>query len=250
VDHDPGLVQALEGLIDPDTRGGPMSRLRWTVLSTRQLAQALSHAGHRVSHEKVAQLLRHLHYSLQANARTKEGKQHPDRDAQFRYIRRRSAALLARRWPVLSVDTKKKELVGACANLGQEWRPAGEPELVGMHDFPDPNVPKAVPYGVYDPRYDLGWVSVGCSHDTAAFAVGSIRRWWQEMGQELYPEAEQVLICADAGGSNGYRLRLWEVELQRWASEAGWDVTVCHYPPGTSKWNKIEHRLFSHITMN
>ena len=250
VEHDPLLVQALEALIDPDTRGDPMSPLRWTCKSTRQLAEALSRGGHPVSHEKVAQLLRQLNYSLQANAKTREGKQHPDRDAQFRYIQARSKYFLARRWPVLSVDTKKKELVGNYANSGQEWLPAGEPEMVGMHDFPDPHVPKAVPYGVYDERHDLGWVSVGCSHDTASFAVESIRRWWQGMGGELYPEAEQVLIAADSGGSNGYRLRLWKVELQRWADEAGLDVTVCHYPPGTSKWNKIEHRLFSHVTMN
>jgi Rhodopirellula transposase DDE domain len=250
VAHDPPLVQALEALIDPDTRGDPMSPLRWTCKSTRQLAQALTPGGHPVSHEKVAQLLRQLDYSLQANAKTREGKQHPDRDAQFRYIQARSKYFLVRRWPALSVDTKKKELVGNYANSGPEWLPAGEPEQVGMHDFPDPHVPKAVPYGVYDERHDLGWVSVGCSHDTASFAVESIRRWWQAMGNELYPDAEQVLICADSGGSNGYRLRLWKVELQRWADEACLDVTVCHYPPGTSKWNKIEHRLFSHITMN
>jgi len=249
-EQDPLLVQALEALIDPDTRGDPMSPLRWTCKSTRQLAEALSQGGHPVSHEKVAQLLRRLGYGLQANAKTREGKQHPDRDAQFRYIQARGQNFLARHWPVLSVDTKKKELVGNHANSGQEWLPAGEPERVGVHDFPDPDVPKAVPYGVYDERHDVGWVSVGCSHDTASFAVESIRRWWQAMGSELYPEAEQVLICADSGGSNGYRLRLWKVELQRWADEACLDVTVCHYPPGTSKWNKIEHRLFSHITMN
>jgi DNA-binding phage protein len=250
VEHDPLLVQALEALIDPDARGDPLSPLRWTCKSTRQLAEALSEGGHPVSHEKIAQLLRQLNYSLQANAKTREGKQHPDRDAQFRYIQARSKDFQARRWPVLSVDTKKKELVGNYANPGREWLPAGAPEQVAMHDFPDPDVPKAVPYGVYDEQHDVGWVSVGCSHDTASFAVESIRRWWQAMGRELYPEAGQVLICADSGGSNGYRLRLWKVELQRWADEADLDVTVCHYPPGTSKWNKIEHRLFSHITMN
>jgi hypothetical protein len=250
VEQDPRLLQALEALIDPDSRGDPMSPLRWTCKSTRQLAEALSGQGHPVSHEKVAQLLRQLDYSLQANAKTQEGKQHPDRDAQFQYIRDRSHAFLAHGWPVVSVDTKKKELIGNYANSGQEWLPAGQPEPVATHDFPDPQVPKAVPYGVYDEQQNLGWVNVGCSHDTASFAVASIRRWWQEMGQELYPEAEQVLLCADGGGSNGYRLRLWKVELQRWATEVGLDVTACHYPPGTSKWNKIEHRLFSHITMN
>jgi hypothetical protein len=250
VAHDPHLVQALEALIDPDTRGDPMSPLRWTCKSTRQLAQALSDTGHAVSHQTVAQLLHQLGYSLQANAKTQEGKQHPDRDAQFRYIARQSKYFQARGWPVVSVDTKKKELVGNYANSGQEWLPSGQPEAVGSHDFPDPDIPKAVPCGVYDEQHNLGWVSVGCSHNTASFVVASIRRWWQEMGQELYPEAEQVLIHVDSGGSNGYRLRLWKVELQRWATEAGLDVAVCHYPPGTSKWNKIEHRLFSHIAMN
>jgi hypothetical protein len=249
-EHDPQLLQALETLIAPDSRGDPMSPLRWTCKSTRQLAQALTRSGHPVSHEKVAQLLRALDYSLQANAKTQEGKQHPDRDGQFRYIERRSRCFLARHCPVVSVDTKKKELVGNYANSGQEWQPAGAPEAVGTHDFPDPDVPKAVPYGVYDEQHNLGWVSVGCSHDTASFAVASIRRWWQEMGLELYPDATRLLICADSGGSNGYRIRLWKVELQRWASEVGLDITVCHYPPGTSKWNKIEHRLFSHIAMN
>lgn len=250
VDHDPQLLQALETLIDPDTRGDPLSPLRWTCKSTRQLAQALARSGHPVSHELVAQLLHQLDYHLQANAKTQEGKQHPDRDAQFRYIEARSKYFLSRRWPVVSVDTKKKELVGNHGNSGQEWLPEGQPERVDVHDFPDPDVPKAVPYGVYDERQDEGWVSVGCSHDTASFAVESIRRWWQAMGSELYPKALEVLICADSGGSNGYRLRLWKVELQRWADETGLDVTVCHYPPGTSKWNKIEHRLFSHITLN
>jgi Rhodopirellula transposase DDE domain len=250
VEHDPQLLQALEALINPDTRGDPMSPLRWTCKSTRQLAQALSRSGHPVSHELVAQLLHQLDYSLQANAKTQEGKQHPDRDAQFRYLQARSKYFLSQHWPVVSVDTKKKELVGNYGNSGQEWLPAGQPEQVAVHDFRDPRVPKAVPYGVYDERYDAGWVSVGCSHNTASFAVESIRRWWQAMGSELYPEAAEVLICADSGGSNGYRLRLWKVELQRWADETGLDVTVCHYPPGTSKWNKIEHRLFSHITMN
>jgi hypothetical protein len=248
--HDPYLVQTLEALIDPDTRGDPMSPLRWTCKSTRQLADLLTAQGHPISHMKVAQLLHSLHYSLQGNAKTKEGKQHPDRDAQFRYIQHQGKSFLGQGWPVISVDTKKKELVGNYANSGQEWQPAGKPEEVDVHDFPDPDVPKAVPRGVYDVEHNLGWVTVGCSHDTASFAVESIRRWWREMGHALYPQAEQVLICADSGGSNGYRIRLWKVELQRWANEARLDVTVCHYPPGTSKWNKIEHRLFSYITMN
>jgi hypothetical protein len=214
------------------------------------LAHTLTAGGHPVSHMKVDQLLHALHYSLQGNAKIQEGKQNPDRDAQFRYIQRQSQSFLARGWPVISVDTKKKELVGNYANSGQEWLPEGQPEPVDTHDFPDPEVPKAVPRGVYDPQQNVGWVTVGCSHDTSRFAVESIRRWWREMGQPFYPQAEAVLICADSGGSNGYRLRLWKVELQRWAQETGLDVTVCHYPPGTSKWNKIEHRLFSYITMN
>jgi hypothetical protein len=250
VERDPQLIRVLETLIDPDTRGDPMSPLRWTCKSTRQLAEVLTAQGHPVSHAKVAQLLHDLHYSLQGNAKTKEGQQHPDRDAQFRYIQRRGKYFLGRGWPVISVDTKKQELVGNHANSGQEWQPEGEPEQVDVHDFPDPDVPKAVPRGVYDLQHNLGWVTVGCSHDTASFAVESIRRWWREMGQALYPQGEQVLICADSGGSSGYRIRLWKVELQRWANETGLDVTACHYPPGTSKWNKIEHRLFSYITMN
>jgi hypothetical protein len=250
VEHDPQLIPALEALIDPETRGDPMSPLRWTCKSTRQLARLLTEGGHSVSHTQVAALLHSLHYSLQGNAKTKEGKQHPDRDAQFRYIRSQGGAFLGRGWPVISVDTKKKELVGNYANSGQEWQPGGQPVEVDGHDFPDPDVPKAVPRGVYDERHNEGWVTVGCSHDTSSFAVESIRRWWGEMGQPFYAKAGGVLVCADSGGSNGYRLRLWKVELQRWANETGLDVTVCHYPPGTSKWNKIEHRLFSEITKN
>jgi transposase len=250
VEHDPQLVPALEALIDPETRGDPMSPLRWTCKSTRQLARLLTERGHPVSHTQVAVLLHSLNYSLQGNAKTKEGKQHPDRDAQFRYIQGRGGAFLGRGRPVISVDTKKKELVGDHGNPGQEWQPEGRPVEVDGHDFPDPDVPKAVPRGVYDEQHNEGWVTVGCSHDTASFAVESIRRWWREMGRPLYPEAEGVLICADSGGSNGYRLRLWKVELQHWANETGLDVTVCHYPPGTSKWNKIEHRLFSEVTKN
>jgi hypothetical protein len=248
--HDPQLVEALEALIDPDTRGDPMSPLRWTCKSTRQLANALTAQGHPISHMKVADLLHALHYSLQGNAKIKEGKQHPDRDAQFRYIQRQSKSFLARGWPVISVDSKKKEMVGNYRNPGQEWQPEGQPVEVDVHDFPDPKVPKAVPRGVYDQEHNLGWVTVGCSHDTATFAVESIRRWWRKMGRPLFRPAEGVLICADSGGSNSYRIRLWKLELQRWANETGLDVTVCNYPPGTSKWNKIEHRLFSNITMN
>jgi len=250
VHHDPQLVQALEALVDPDTRGDPMSPLRWTCKSTRVLARLLTAQGHPVSYMTVAQLLHDLHYSLQGNAKTKEGKQHPDRDAQFRYIQRQGESFLSRGWPVISVDTKKKELIGNHEKSGQEWQPEGQPIEVDVHDFPDPDIPKAVPRGVYDQQRNEGWVTVGCSHDTSSFAVESIRRWWREMGHPLYPEAEEVLVCADSGGSNGYRLRLWKVELQHWANEAGLDVTVCHYPPGTSKWNKIEHRLFSEITKN
>jgi hypothetical protein len=250
VQHDPRLVQSLEALIDPETRGDPMSPLRWTCKSTRQLASQLTAQGHPISHMTVARLLHDLHYSLQGNAKTREGKQHPDRDAQFRYIQRQSEAFLGRGWPVISVDTKKKELIGNHGNSGQEWQPEGQPIEVDVHDFPDPDIPKAVPRGVYDEQHNEGSVTVGCSHDTASFAVESIRRWWREMGHPLYPEAEGVLICADSGGSNGYRLRLWKVELQHWADETGLDVTVCHYPPGTSKWNKIEHRLFSEVTKN
>jgi hypothetical protein len=240
----------LEELIAPETRGDPMSPLRWTCKSTRQLSEALAQRGLTASYHVVGQMLHHLGYSLQANAKTLEGKQHPDRDAQFRYINTTSGRYIARGWPVISVDTKKKELVGRYANGGDEWQPAGEPEQVNVHDFRDPRVGKAIPYGVYDVGWDLGWVNVGCDHDTAPFAVESIRRWWQSMGEDLYRGAAGLLICADGGGSNGYRLRLWKVELQRWADETGLEITVCHFPPGASKWNKIEHRLFSHITMN
>ena len=250
IERDKQLLQALERLIDPSSRGDPMSPLRWICKSTRQLAHTLAEKGHAISHELVAQLLHHLGYSLQANAKTKEGKQHPDRDAQFRYIQRQAKHFLASGWPVISVDTKKKELVGNYANSGQEWQPSGQPEAVNIHDFPDPDMPKAIPYGVYDEYHNVGWVNVGRSHDTASFAVESIRRWWQAMGQVLYANADHILICADSGGSNGYRLRLWKLELQRWVNESGLEVTVCHFPPGTSKWNRIEHRLFSHITMN
>ena len=248
--HDPTLLADLEALVDPDTRGDPMSPLRWTCKSTRQLAAALAERGHRVSHQTVAALLRAADYSLQAPVKTLEGTQHPDRDAQFRYLNDQTKAFLAQGWPVVSVDTKKKELVGTFKNGGRDWQPQGQPERVNVHDFPDPALGKAIPYGIYDVGRNTGWVSVGRDHDTAAFAVASLRRWWQVVGHAAYPQATHVLICADGGGSNGSRLRLWQVELQRLATELGLEVTVGHLPPGTSKWNKIEHRLFAHISLN
>ena len=247
---DPLIGEELERLIDPATRGDPMSPLRWTSKSTRHLATALGKAGYAVSHETVAQLLRGRGYSLQGTAKTLEGKQHPDRNAQFEYISRLTKRYLRQGWPVISVDTKKNELVGKYGRAGREWQPKGRPENVLVHDFIDPAVGKAIPYGVYDVGQDLGWVNVGTDHDTATFAVESIRRWWRSMGTPLYRKAERLLICADGGGSNGYRSRLWKGELQRLATETGLEITACHLPPGTSKWNKIEHRLFSHITIN
>jgi len=250
---DAGLVAALDALVDPVTRGDPCSPLRWTCKSTRELARALTEGGHPVGDRTVAALLRAEGYSLQATAKVSEGRQHPDRDGQFRHIN-----AVARRFgragdPVISVDTKRKELVGVdppYANGGREWQPAGAPVPVGVHDFPDPDTPKAVPYGVYDVAADAGWVSVGCDGDTAAFAVATLRRWWAAVGQLAYPAAKRLLICADAGGSNGYRLRLWKVELAAFTAETGLSVSVCHFPPGTSKWNTIEHRLFNHISTN
>jgi transposase-like protein len=247
---DPTLVRDLEALVEPITRGDPMSPLRWTCKSTRQLAVELSRQGHRVSHRKVAELLHGLNYSLQGNRKTREGTSHPDRDSQFAYINAQTEAFQRRGQPVISVDTKKKELIGRYSNKGRRWRPHGNPEKVKIHDFIDPQEPKAIPYGIYDVARNQGWVNVGCDHDTASFAVGSIRRWWSVMGSPAYPQARQLLICADSGGSNGYRVRLWKVELQALVDETGLGVTVCHLPPGTSKWNKVEHRLFSHISMN
>ena len=214
------------------------------------MAQALGDLGYTISAPTVGEILHQLGYSLQGNAKTIEGKQHPDRDAQFQYINRRTQWFLQRKLPVVSVDSKKKELIGRYGNKGREWQPAGQPEPVQTHDFPDPNQGKAITYGVYDMGRNQGWVNVGCDHDTARFAVESIRRWWHSMGRKHYRNATRLLICADAGGSNGYRLRLWKVELQKLANETGLQITVCHFPPGTSKWNKIEHRLFCHITLN
>jgi transposase len=246
----PQMVEELERLVDPDTRGDPMSPLRWTCKSTRQLAGALTQRGYPVSYPVVAELLHDLGYSLQANVKTREGTAHPDRDAQFGYLNEQVKVFLAAGLPVISVDTKKKELVGAFKNGGQEWHPTGQPERVNVHDFPDKKVGKAIPYGIYDVGRNTGWVNVGQDHDTASFAVESLRRWWRNVGADAYPTAERLLICADSGGSNGYRVRLWKVELQSFASETGLQVVVSHLPPGTSKWNKIEHRLFSHISMN
>lgn len=252
VDKDPELLVVLESLVDPDSRGDPESPLRWTTKSTRHLADALCDLGHHVSHVRVAELLHLLKYSLQANAKTIEGKQHPDRDAQFHYMNDLSKARLYDHLPVVSVDAKKKENVGedpGYKNGGKEWQPKGRPKKVGVHDFPN-DLGKAIPYGVYDVGENAGWVLVGADHDTAAFAVQSLRRWWETMGKASYPEADRLLICADAGGSNSYRTRLWKVELAGLATETGLTITVCHFPPGTSKWNKIEHRLWSMVTMN
>jgi transposase len=249
-DLDPGLRPALLALIEPQERGDPMSPLRWTTRSTRNLAAELTRQGHRVSADTVGDLLREEGFSLQGNAKTIEGQRHPDRDAQFRYISEQVKGHQDTADPVISVDTKKKELVGEFKNAGREWRPQGEPARTRTHDFPDDSLGKAVPYGVYDLTADAGWVNVGTDHDTAAFAVESVRRWWNAAGRSGYPQARRLLITADAGGSNGYRTRAWKAELAALAVETGLEITCCHFPPGTSKWNKIEHRLFSHITMN
>ena len=249
-DRDAGLVPALERLVDPATRGDPSGPLCWTSLSAAKLAAALRAEGHEVGERTVNRLLHDLGYSLQSNRKTLEGRQHPDRDAQFNHINRRAKAFMRGGDPVVSVDTKKKELVGDFRNGGREWRPAGEPEKVRVHDFKDAALGKAIPYGVYDLAADAGWVSVGVDHDTASFAAETLRRWWRRMGSARYPAARRLLVTADAGGSNGSRSRLWKVELQRFADETGLKVSVCHFPPGTSKWNKIEHRMFSRITEN
>ncbi len=250
VEKDPTLLGDLERLVEPVTRGDPESPLRWTCKSVRRLAEELKQMGHATSHRLVAELLKELGYSLQANQKILEGAAHPDRNAQFAHINAAAQELLEAGAPVISVDTKKKELIGPFKNGGRELRPRGDPEQVRVHDFIIPELGRANPYGVYDLVHNVGWVSVGSDHDTASFAVESIRRWWLSMGQESYPEASQLLITADGGGSNGYRLRLWKTELQKLADELGFPISVCHFPPGTSKWNKIEHRLYSFITLN
>ena len=247
---DPGLLAALESLLEPVTRGDPESPLRWTCKSTRRLAVELARQDHRVGPRTVAALLHAAGYSLQANRKTREGLAHPDRNAQFEYINASVARSVRRDQPAISVDAKKKELVGDFKNGGCEWRPHGEPEKVRVHDFLDKALGKAIPYGVYDMVNNQGWVSVGIDHDTAQFATNSIRRWWREMGRARFPKAKELLITADGGGSNGHRTRLWKVSLQALADELGLTLNVCHFPPGTSKWNKIEHRLFSFITQN
>ena len=247
---DPTLLAELDRLVSPTTRGDPESPLRWTVLSVRQIAKVLAEADHQVSYRWVANTLHTLGYSLQGNSKTREGGAHPDRDAQFFNINEVTTAALSVGTPVISVDTKKKELVGDFKNNGQEWRPEGEPEEVRVHDFPIKELGRVSPYGIYDLAENAGWVNVGIDHDTAEFAVASIRRWWQASGQDIYPVAGELVITADGGGSNGSRVRLWKWELQRWADESGLVIRVCHLPPGTSKWNKIEHRLFSFITQN
>jgi hypothetical protein len=253
-DLDATLLRDLDALVEPTAPGDPDSPLRWTCLSARTLAVALEALGHHISHTVVAELLHGLGYSLQGNAKTREGRQHVDRDAQFRYIARRVREAQRQHQPTISVDTKKKELIGDFKNAGRTWRPATSPQRVRVHDFVIPATPttggKAIPYGVYDLHRNEGWVSVGIDHDTATFAVQSIRRWWQQMGRLAYREAQSLVITADAGGSNGARLRLWKWELQQLANRTGLAITVCHFPPGTSTWNKIEHRLFSHIAMN
>jgi hypothetical protein len=250
IDRDATLKRDLESLVEPVTRGDPESPLRWTCKSVRQLAAELKRMKHQTSHRMVAELLHEMDYSLQANRKALEGSTHPDRDAQFHHISDKSREFQAGRQPVISVDTKKKELVGDFKNNGRELRPKGDPEKVRVHDFVIPALGRAAPYGVYDVTQNAGWVSVGVDHDTAAFAAQSIRRWWESMGAKAYPEAKKLLITADSGGSNGARVRLWKVELQKLADETGLEISVCHLPPGTSKWNKIEHRLFSFISQN
>ena len=250
VEDDPHLLAALERLTDPETRGDPESPLRWICKSTRTLASQLTRQHHPISHAKIAQLLREQGYSLQSNRKTEEGADHPDRNAQFRHINTQVKRALANGTPVISVDTKKKELLGNYNNSGQQWLPAKNPVKVNGHDFPSPDVPRAYPYGVYDIDRNTGFVNVGTNHDTGAFAVASIRGWWRVEGRKLYPLTRALLITADGGGSNGSRLRLWKLELQKLADETGLAISVCHFPPGTSKWNKIEHRLFSFISSN
>lgn len=250
-DQKPGLVKKIEGLVDAVTRGDPESALRWTCKSVRKVEKSLQKTGYSVSYRTVARILNEQEYSLQANRKTSEGKKdHPDRDQQFHYINDQAKRFLRAEAPVISVDTKKKELIGNYKNGGREWEKKGRAVEVLSHDFPDPEVPKAVPYGVYDIGKNAGWVNIGVDADTAEFAVESIRQWWKWMGKKRYPRTKDILICADSGGSNGYRSHLWKRELQKLANHNRWKITVCHFPPGTSKWNKIEHRLFSYISMN
>jgi hypothetical protein len=250
IDKQPGLTKALESLVEPTARGDPESPLRWTCKSTRKLADELKRQGFRVGPRTVAKELQAEGFSLQANRKTREGASHPDRDAQFVHINEQVMRFQRRGQPVISVDTKKKELVGDFKNAGREWRRRGQPEAVRVHDFPDPKMTKAIPYGVYDLTRNEGWVSVGIDHDTARFAAATIKRWWRKMGKKRYPQAKELLITADCGGSNGSRTRLWKVALQELADDLGLQLTVCHFPPGTSKWNRIEHRMFCHITQN
>lgn len=250
IDKDPNLLLNLDDLVEPDARGDPMCPLRWTSKSTGHIADALRAMGHQVSPDTVGRLLVSMEFSLQATAKQLEGASHPDRDAQFVYLSHQVGDHLRAGQPVISIDTKKKEVVGQRSNGGKEYQPKGRPERVDVHDFPDPEVPKAIPFGVYDIGANEGFVVVGDDHDTAAFAVATVGRWWDMVGRVAYPAARRLLITADAGGSNGYRVRLWKVELGRLAARAGIDITVCHFPPGTSKWNKIEHRLWSAVTSN
>ena len=248
--EDPTLLADLKSLVEPVTRGDPTAKLLYTSRSVRKLTKELTALGHDVSHTAVCKLLKEMDYRLQANKKTLEGSNHIDRDAQFEYINKQAKSFIKSKQPVVSVDTKKKEMVGTFRNNGREWRPKSNPEEVNVHDFIDPKLKRAVPYGVYDISNNAGWVSVGTDHDTASFAVNAVRRWWKVMGRKRYPNANRLLITADAGGSNGYRVRLWKVELQKLANELKLPITVCHMPPGTSKWNKIEHRLFSFISIN
>jgi transposase len=248
--QDPKLLRDLQSLLEPVTRGDPQSPLLWTCKSTRNLAEELVRLGHQVSHDSIGRLLEDIGYSLQVNNKSREGEQHPDRDAQFAYINKHIKSFQRRGQPVVSVDAKKKELIGDFRNSGREWHPTGEPELVRTHDFEDRDLGKGIPYGVYDLTKNNGWVSVGIDHDTAQFAIATLLRWWKNMGSKEYPHAKELLITADAGGSNSTRSRLWKVSLQDLADSIGLKITVCHFPPGTSKWNKIEHRMFCHITGN
>src|SRR3990167_1088722 len=248
--QNPKIKKIIEDLIEPDTRGDPESTLRWTCKSVRNISDFLKEKGCLVSHRTVASILHDLEYSLQGNRKTKEGKNHPDRDGQFKYINKVVKKFLRVNEPVISVDTKKKELVGNYKNPGKEWKSKSSPEQVNGHDFPDPKVSKAVPYGIYDIGNNSGWVNVGISADTAEFAVESIQNWWQKIGRKKYGKSKRILICADAGGSNSYRSRLWKKKLQEFCDAEKIEVSVCHFPPGTSKWNKIEHRLFSFISIN